>query len=151
MYSFLFFPPSLRRKSLLSFQKSCSMSFLRLSLLQNHTETLATAGYFLPNLFDLPLLLNQFGIQHVGCHGYALHSAQWVYQSFLPPTKSIYMYQPSKLRPLQSPWQLKFWNWRLDLENSRQVGDREWMGKNIFSQYNSLPNFHVRDVISIKQ
>ena len=66
VYCDLFFLPSLHSKSLLLFlfccgqnQKSCSMSFLRLSLLWNHTETLPTTGYFLPNLFDpfdLPLL-----------------------------------------------------------------------------------------------
>ena len=60
IYCVLFFLPSLRSKSLLLFhfwcgqnQKSCSMSFLCLSLLWNHTETLPTTGYFLPNLFDI--------------------------------------------------------------------------------------------------
>ena len=55
-----FFLPSLHSKSLLLFlfccgqnQKSCSMSFLRLSLLWNHKKRLPTTGYFLPNLFDL--------------------------------------------------------------------------------------------------
>ena len=31
------------------------------------------------------------------------------------------------------------------------LGSFQLIGKNIFSQYNSLQNFHVRDVISIKQ
>ena len=60
VYCDLFFLPSLHSKSLLLFlfccgqnQKSCSMSFLRLSLLWNHKKRLPTTGYFLPNLFDL--------------------------------------------------------------------------------------------------
>ena len=31
------------------------------------------------------------------------------------------------------------------------LGSFQLIGKNIFSQYNSLQNFHVRDVISVKQ